>query len=451
MSNFHHLFETRMRESLKNDWDLFNAIHNQSSPVSIRLHPHKNRIEESLAPVPWSEYGKYLSVRPVFTLDPSFHAGAYYVQEASSMFLEQVFRQVLDAAEKIKVLDLCAAPGGKSTHIASLINPESLLVSNEVIRSRSNILAENLQKWGNNNVVVTNNDPEDFKKLSGFFDLMVVDAPCSGEGLFRKDPDAMKEWSEENVLLCSKRQQRILHDVWPALKENGILIYSTCTYNTLENEENLQWLKQNHEVEFLSLSINPTWNIDVVNDNGIMGYRFYPHKVQGEGFFISVIRKKESTESIRIKNQKGGFASPSKKMLEKIQSWVKSPESKTFIQREDLIQFYSREHATAIELLARSLRIVTAGTFLGTVKHEKIIPEHSLALSLELNKDPFQSLDLTKEEALHYLRKENLNLSFPQKGFSLVMYEGLPLGWVNVLDNRINNLYPAEWRIRMGS
>ncbi|HEY3405269.1 MAG TPA: rRNA methyltransferase [Ohtaekwangia sp.] len=449
MSDFPESFEKRMRQSLHGEWESFLAVHQTPSPVSIRINPFKNHLTTELPKVPWAQYGRYLPERPVFTLDPTFHAGSYYVQEASSMFLEQVFHQFIDTKEKLTVLDLCAAPGGKSTHLASLINADSLLVSNEVIRSRASILAENLQKWGTNNVVVTNNDPEDFSDLTGLFDVIVVDAPCSGEGLFRKDPDAMKEWSEDNVQLCSKRQQRILHDIWPALKENGILIYSTCTYNALENEENLQWLKTEKEVEFLSLNIDPAWNVLTIEENGTKGYRFYPHRVNGEGFFLSVIRKKEPEGTVRIKPQKNGFTSPSKKILEKIQSWVKSPEGKTFIQRDDLVQFFPASQTPTIELLVKSLRIVTAGTFLGTVKHEKVIPEHALAISLQLDVDQFPKLAVSVDEAIQYLKKENINLPSEQKGFSLITFNSLPLGWVNVLDNRINNMYPSEWRIRM--
>jgi len=449
MSNFPKAFEEQLRQSLKGEWEKFLAAHEAPPPVSIRVNPFKNHSIKELPNVPWTQHGRYLPERPVFTLDPTFHAGAYYVQEASSMFLEQVFRQVIDTNEKLTVLDLCAAPGGKSTHIASLIHAESLLVSNEVIRSRAGILAENLQKWGTNNVVVTNNDPEDFSKLTGLFDVIVVDAPCSGEGLFRKDPDAMKEWSEDNVQLCCKRQQRILHDIWPALKENGILVYSTCTYNAWENEENLKWLKKEKDVEFLSLNIDPAWNVLSIEENGVKGYRFYPHRVNGEGFFLSVIRKKEREETVGIKNHKSRLTSPSKKLMEKIQPWVKVPENKTFIQREDVIQFFPASQAYTIELLIKSLRLVTAGTFLGTVKHDKVIPEHSLALSLELHADQFPQLDVSLDEVIQYLKKENLNVASEQKGFSLITHNSLPLGWVNVLDNRINNMYPSEWRIRM--
>lgn len=442
-------FANIMKERLGKEWSAFAETIQRPSPVSIRVNPKKNFHAKGLKPVPWTTSGYYLDERPVFTLDPLLHAGAYYVQEASSMFVEFAFRNAVKHDIALNVLDLCGAPGGKSTLLSSLLSSDSLLVANEVIRSRASILAENLQKWGNDNVIVTSNDPEDFQKLNGFFDVMVVDAPCSGEGLFRKDPDAIKEWSEENVDLCSKRQRRILADVWPALKENGILIYSTCTYNTLENEVNLRWIAEKHDVEFVSLPIDPVWGIDVVDDGKIKGYRFYPHKVNGEGFFLSVIRKKEKEDEVRIKPPKNVFAPASKKILDTIQSWVMSPEEKTFIQRNDLIQFFPTLRRREIEFIAKGLKLVSAGTFMAAVKHDKIIPEHAFALSTSINRSQFNQHAVDLDSALKYLRKETLPADGSLLGFSLVTYQDTPLGWVNVLSNRINNLYPAEWRIRM--
>ena len=448
-NSFPPAFEHRMRQRLGEDWNAFANILQSASPTSIRRNPFKRTQKTAGTPVPWSRHGYYLEERPVFTLDPTLHAGAYYVQEASSMFVELALQQSVDLAAPLRVLDLCAAPGGKSTLLAGMLNEESLLVSNEVIRSRAGILAENLQKWGTDNVVVTNNDPQDFQRLPGFFDVIIVDAPCSGEGLFRKDPEAMKEWSEDNVQLCSKRQRRILSDVWGTLKENGILIYSTCTYNNLENEDNLRWLREEHHVEFLSVAVDADWGIEEVTESTMKGYRFYPHRIRGEGFFLSVIRKKEPEDESRIRGLKNFFTLPSKKIMESLQHWIHKSEEKTFIQRDDLIQFFPSSKQEAIGMLIKNLKIVSAGTFMATVKHDKLIPEHALALSIHLRQDHFEKLDVTLEDALHYLRKETLAPVADRKGFALVMYDQLPLGWVNILPNRINNLYPSDWRIRM--
>jgi 16S rRNA C967 or C1407 C5-methylase (RsmB/RsmF family) len=446
MTTFPSEFEQRMRAVLGDEWEAFRRAHSEPSPVSIRVNPAKLATWEGVA-IPWTQYGKYLKTRPSFTLDPLFHAGAYYVQEASSMFLEQVFVQHAPDTSGLKVLDLCAAPGGKSTHIISLLKGDSLLVSNEVIRSRVSVLTENLQKWGYHNSVVTNNDPSDFSQLNGFFDVIVIDAPCSGEGLFRKDPSAIEEWSPENVLLCSNRQQRILEDVWPALRENGILIYSTCTYSPAEDENILQWIDGTYDVEFLSLNTKD-WNIETVTTGNGIGYRFYPHRVNGEGFFLAALRKKNSEREVTIRTGKGGFASPEKKTSEELKEWVNLDEMK-LIQRNDLVQGIPSNYADAIYVLTQRLRVNYSGVFLATVKHNKLVPEHTLAVSTLINKEHFHKEELSEHDALLYLKKEPFNTTSDHRGFALATYKGMPLGWMNMLQGRINNLYPAEWRIRM--
>ena len=441
-------FEQAMQKQLPDSFSKFTQSLKEVPPVSIRLNPNKHRASDHLEKILWSQCGRYLKERPVFTLDPLLHAGSYYVQEASSMFLEQAFLQSTEQNAPIKVLDLCAAPGGKSTHLLGLMNKQSLLVSNEVIRSRATVLSENIQKWGHCNVVVTNNDPQDFQRLQGFFDVIVVDAPCSGEGLFRKDPDAMKEWSTASVELCSKRQRRILSDVWPALKQDGILIYSTCTYSEQENEENLFWLKKEHDVEFIKLKLNDEWGIENIHSHGMEGYRFYPHRVKGEGFFLSVMRKTKEEPVFRIKGR-STFISPSPKILDQLQDWILHSEEKSFINRNEQFQFFPKDKIQEIEFLAKNLYLLSAGTLMATAKHEKLIPEHALAMSVELSKDIFNRVELEREEALRYLRKETLSIQSAKKGFSLMAYQNTTLGWANVLDNRINNLYPTEWRVRM--
>ncbi len=415
--------------------------------LSIRANPFKEIPSEKLQPVPWCSTGSYLKERPSFTLDPLFHAGGYYVQEASSMFLEQAVKHSVDINRPLKVLDLCAAPGGKSTHLLSLINQQSLLVSNEVIRSRANILCENLQKWSCPNVVVTQNDPSHFSALGGFFDLIVVDAPCSGEGLFRKEPESISQWSASNVDHCSQRQRRILADVFPSLKQNGILIYCTCTYNRKENEENLVWLAAQRDVEFITIPLQPDWGIREVTENGIRGYRFFQHLVQGEGFFISAIRKKGREPDARIKHK-----DPSKtdtKTVAKIKPWILNADEYAYLTNKEEITLQPNHHVQEIEWLTYHLNAVQVGTTVASVKHEKVIPAHSLALSCVLNKENITTINLTKGEALQFLRKETLTLRDLKTGYALVTYSGLGLGWVNGLGNRVNNLYPTHWRIRM--
>ncbi len=212
--------------------------HEQAAVTSVRLNPRKAAAPSFIqtGAVPWCGAGRYLSERPVFTLDPLFHAGAYYVQEASSMFVQHAVESLVDLnGPALRVLDLCAAPGGKSTLLAGLLRDEDLLVSNEVIQARAAILAENMSRWGQMNTWVSQNDPKDFAALGAYFDIMLIDAPCTGSGLWRKDEAAMDEWSPEHVKLCSERQKRIVADALPALKPGGLLLYATCSYSPEEN------------------------------------------------------------------------------------------------------------------------------------------------------------------------------------------------------------------------
>jgi 16S rRNA C967 or C1407 C5-methylase (RsmB/RsmF family)/NOL1/NOP2/fmu family ribosome biogenesis protein len=443
-------FTASMHEKLGQQYKVFLESLEQPAPVSIRIHPKKFTESGFFEAVPWSDFGRYLPSRPVFTLDPLFHAGSYYVQEASSMFLEQVVKQSVDLTKSMSVLDLCAAPGGKSTHLLNLLNRESLLVTNDAIRSRASILSENIQKWGYPNAVVTNNDPADFNRLKGFFDVVVVDAPCSGEGLFRKDAQAIDEWSPENVLLCSARQKRIIADVWDAVKENGIFIYCTCTYNTLENEENLKWLQQHNNTEFLKVNVQPEWGIEEVHENNMFAYRFFPHQTRGEGFFIAVVRKTGSTEQLRLKGKRN-LTPPLKKTQEKLRDWISVSGAENFFQFNDLLFYTPSSKAQEIEFLLQHLKIMYAGTNLATLKHEKLIPNHALALSVELRKENFLTADLTEAEAIKYLRRDAIYLEAAPVGFTLITYKNVPLGWANVLSNRVNNMYPSDWRIRMDS
>ncbi|UAY52439.1 methyltransferase RsmF C-terminal domain-like protein [Ferruginibacter albus] len=398
--------------------------------------------------IPWNSHGYYLSQRPSFTLDPLFHAGAYYVQEASSMFLEEVIKQTVDLSASIKVLDLCAAPGGKSTLIHSLISKDSLLVSNEVIKTRVNILSENMTKWGAANVIVTNNDPKDFQRLESFFDIIVVDAPCSGSGLFRKDNDAITEWSEENVNLCSQRQQRILADILPALKENGVLIYSTCSYSKAEDEDIANWLTKEQKLISCKLSINNEWGIVETQsaETNAYGYRFYPDKVKGEGFFIAAFKKQSTENHLRqIKNLKNQ-AKLSAKEIDTIKPYIQNVDDYIFIKQYEDILALPASLENDLGIIQSSLYIKKAGVKLGSIIRNELIPDHELAMSTLLNND-LPAIEVDKETALNYLRRSDIKPDVDHKGWLLISYQQIPLGWVKALPNRINNYYPKEWRI----
>lgn len=399
--------------------------------------------------VPWSQYGYYLARRPSFTFDPLFHAGCYYVQEASSMFLEQALKQLVDLSQPLKVLDLSAAPGGKSTHIQSLLSKESLLVSNEVIRSRCSILTDNIIKWGSRNVVVTNNDPAAFKKLPAYFDVIVVDAPCSGSGLFRKDPEAVGEWSLNNVALCSQRQQRILADVLPALKQNGLLIYSTCSYSKEEDEDIGDWLAEEFEMRNVPIAtrmkMEADWGIveSKSSKTNATGYRFYPDKLKGEGFFLSCFRKITAEKEAKPKPAKLEKASAKEKAI--LQPWLKD-EGLELIKENNSFSALPVQLINDYALLRPVLNIPYKGTGIGQIMKDRLVPDHSLAVSTVLA-DGIADTALSYEEAIKYLQRQDLSVVPVSPGWQTVSYQKHRLGWINALPSRINNYYPKELRI----
>ena len=458
----------------------------QEPPVSIRLNEKLGALSQnagaahssffihhsSLNKVPWASGGYYLDERLTFTFDPLFHAGCYYVQEASSMFVEQVLRQYVSAP--VMMLDLCAAPGGKSTHARSVLPEGSLLVANEVIRNRSQVLAENLTKWGNPDVVVTNNDPADFSALSSFFDVILTDVPCSGEGMFRKDPVAVEEWSPENVEICWQRQRRIIADIWPCLKPGGILIYSTCTYNTKEDEENVRWIQEEFGAELLPLDVWEEWNItgNLLDGEGeslksFPVYHFLPHKTKGEGFFLAALRKPEVEENVvfsfskvkaaKKKDKKGGAvtSSPvSKENRTLAGSWLNSENAERYalLAEEKEVKAFPQQYVDELAAMKQYLKVVQAGVLIGEVKGKDLSPAHALAMSASLlRQDAFDTEEVSYEQAIAYLRKEAIALSeTAPRGYVLLTYRNIPLGFVKNIGNRANNLYPQEWRIRSG-
>ena len=394
--------------------------------------------------VPWHLDGYYLSERPQFTLDPLFHAGCYYVQEASSMFIQQALEQYVDTSSI--VLDLCAAPGGKSTLISEFLGRDGLLISNEVVRQRVFILSENIQKWGNGNTVVTHNTPEEFgEKCKHLFDCILVDAPCSGEGMFRKDEQARNEWSLKTVKLCAERQRSILMDVWDALKPGGIMLYSTCTFNEEENEKNVEWMAETLGAEVLPIDYDPEWGIT----EGTYGYHFYPHKTKGEGFYLCVLQKQEEPQDqAKIKAPKKETPMTHLEYLPVMRSWLQHPDDWTIRYSDRFATAYPMKFKEIIDWLSTQLTCISTGFGLGEERGKSISPQHSLSMLKDFNKAAFPQIALSREQALSYLRTEALNLSNVPLGIVLLTYEDVPLGFAKNVGNRLNNLYPNEWRIR---
>ena len=440
-------------ESLKgvpgfNETSFCNVHASGEQVTSIRFHPQKKSLIAEPwegETIPWCPDGLYLSERPSFTLDPSFHGGGYYVQDASSMFLWQMLQQLVADSTDKRVLDLCAAPGGKSTLLSSYFKG-SLVVSNEVIKSRASILVENIVKWGDENVIVTNNDPAHFSSLGNYFDVLVVDAPCSGSGLFRKDPDAVNEWSPEHVQLCSQRQQRILSDILPALKEGGILIYATCSYSSEEDEQIADWLVGEMNMTSLDITTEESWGVVSTHSakHNASGYRFYPDRLKGEGFFIAAFQKNNNDATIG-KGKTASITKPTRQELEQITSFISIDAAHHVFKQADQFKLINQKWLDDLSILAGSLYIRKAGVELGALKGKDLVPSHELAVSV-IPKTSFNQIRVNKEQALQYLRRQDLSVEAP-KGWNLVQFGNLPLGWIKALPNRINNYYPQEWRI----
>ena len=458
----HHELPNELLNSLEGikgfNKNSFQSIHNNHQNItSIRFNEDKIKCNNSIETiqslynideqVSWCNNAFYLKERPSFTLDPLLHSGVYYVQEASSMFLNEVVKQTCENTDK-KVLDLCAAPGGKSSLLASYFK-DGLVVCNEVIKQRVNILYENLVKWGTPNVIITNNDAADFKRLENYFDVINIDAPCSGSGLFRKDNDAIEEWSKQNVNLCSQRQQRIIADAYLSLKQNGVLIYSTCSYSKEEDENILDWMKDSFDVDSFQLQLKDEWNIVETQSSKHkqFGYRFWPDKIKGEGFFIAAFKKNDGG-NLNYRNSKSSVNKSLKKDAAIALNFINEDDWSFFNNKEN-IHAIKNEWIDDLQLLQKNLYVKKAGIKLGEIIREELIPHHELALSTII-KNNLQKTELNFEQALEYLRKKDLKIDTNLKGWALSTYKNFPLGWLKFLHNRVNNYYPTEWRILKG-
>lgn len=442
------------------------GLDSQESPVSIRLNPFKAQsldVTEGLydCTVPWcSATGRYLRERPNFTFDPLLHAGLYYVQEAASMIVDYIVRTFIN--QPVRMLDLCAAPGGKSTALRAALPEGSVLFSNEPMRTRAQILSENLQKFGHEDVIVTNNYPRDYRKAGIMFDAILADVPCSGEGMFRKDDGARAEWSQQNVDNCWQLQREIVSDIWKCLQPGGLLIYSTCTFNAHEDEENVEWIASELGADIIELPVKESWNITSAVVGNAPVCRFLPGISRSEGLFVAVLRKHGESETTALsasaanskpkkdrKNQRKQTAQGGKQQSADTMQALRTPDDFTVRRNGDAIAAIPKRWAETYDAAASTLKIMHAGVTLGTEKGRDIIPDQSLAMSRQLNIDAYPQVELSYTEAINFLRKEAVTLpEGTPRGFVVVTYLGYPLGMEKNIGNRANNLYPTEWRIK---
>lgn len=431
---------------------LLEALANTAPAVSVRLNRYKNNTPAPLMVadqplsrlVPWCERGYYLDQRPKFTRDPALHQGRYYVQDASSMFISHVINTLTrDINSPLAYLDACAAPGGKTTAAIDALPCGSLVVANEWDFHRAEILKENLIKWGYPNVVISRGDTHRYRKLHEMFDIISADTPCSGEGMMRKDEEAVNQWSEHLVTECVERQRAIVDNLWHALKPGGYLIYSTCTFNLRENEEIIDYMINELGAQPVTIPTDGFEGIVGAIGADFPAYRFMPHLVEGEGLFMAVVRKPglSSTQPSRPAKEKN-----SQKLPITLPVWA--PAGLSYMMVGDTLYGVPTQWKAVVDKLIKQLDVIMPGVVTGIVKGKDLIPSQGIAMStlLDINLVPTVHVDYTT--ALNYLRRESLTLpDDTPRGHVLVMYDGHPLGWVKHLGNRTNNLYPAQWRI----
>ncbi len=444
-----------LKKQIKKDFpDLVEVVINglqQKSPVTIKVNPCKEPIEwgfHFLNRVPWSDYGYYLKERFSFVEDPLWHSGAYYVQEPSSMFIDFIIKQILhnNANIKWKVLDLCAAPGGKTLSLAALLPRDALIVANEVDMFRVNILFQNIIIAGYPNIYLTHNSVESFPK-EPFFNLILIDAPCSGEGMYRKNQEALSlNFNEEYVKNCSLKQYSILEQIKDTVLPGGYLIYSTCTFNTQENEQVIyKFLSINSEFEPIFFPIPEIWNIYINDYQSIKFYRFFPGILEGEGLSLTVLRKKGELNF-------DSFFLPLKKdkhkTLKYIENHLKQSENFSFFSKNNYYYAVLKNHFTEWQWLSSELKMIKNGVFLGILKGNNFIPEHEWVLNIEANRDLYPCIELDKTQALQYLQKKTFELTIDNLGINILQYQNLPVGIIKNLGKRWNNLLPNVFKIR---
>lgn len=424
--------------------------------TSVRLNPAKMAEQKwGGGRVAWSDYGYLLGERPAFTLDPDFHAGAYYVQEASSQFAGYIVSMAVGGAEAcmgLRVLDMCAAPGGKSTHYATLVGERGLVVANEINRSRAAVLADNARKWGLGNMVVTCNDSVRVADFEEWFDVVAVDAPCSGEGMFRKSDEACEQWSEANVAMCAERQWEILQNAFRSLKPGGVLLYSTCTFNRTEDEDVVGRACEEFGDELLAVDdipIGDDWGVVMGREGVFQTFRFFPHRLTGEGMFMAVARKAGLATSRRRmpKARRKVMEAVDKRTAQELSRWVKESEQMRFFAAGDTLYGCRKEHYDEVEALAGTLAVIYSGVAMGQVFKGKLKPDGALALYAGVNHDAVACCEVDEQEALKFLRKQDMDAAQFSEGVNMVLYGGRPLGFVKRVGARVNNMYPNSLRI----
>jgi 16S rRNA C967 or C1407 C5-methylase (RsmB/RsmF family) len=438
-------FVDRMKLQLADEAEAFFAALDTASPTSIRLNHLKGKSPfESTDKVLWCDLGHYLAERPAFFMDPHWHGGAYYVQEASSMIMDYILSQLTLPDHSRVFVDLCAAPGGKTGILAKHLRPNDVLVANEVVSQRRTILRENLIKGGYLNTFFTGEPAASFRQPIA--DLILIDAPCAGEGMMRKDPEAIRQWSTSLVQSCTMMQQQIVHHAVKALKPDGILIYSTCSYSMEENLENIRSFIDEYALETISISFPNDWGIEKMDLKGAIGYQLYPHRVKGEGLFVAVLKNHGNVDETYYKSKKP------RRLFEDIPEWLathlKESEHYRSMKNDSLNSLITREaEEKAIEVLNLfpNAQLITES---GEQKGKDFIPSHFMAMA-GLYNNQTGVIEVGLSEALDFLERSTSTLpQGKQLGWHIIRHEGTDLGWAKWTQQGWKNYYPMNWRLR---
>ncbi len=440
-------FVKRMAEQLGQDAAAFFAALDAPVPASIRLNPLKpTNIYPDAEPIPWNEHGRYLHPRPAYVFDPLYHAGTYYAQEASSMFFGSLIAENFDGV----ALDMCAAPGGKSSLLLSMMGPNGVLVSNELVGQRALVLRENLTKWGSHQALITCSRPEKFLSGTLKFDLILLDAPCSGEGMMRKDDAARTQWSQKLVENCAAIQRQLLDTAHYLLADGGTLIYSTCTFAPEENQMQMaNFIKSHPEYQTpVNNRLPDGWGVKTVEINAdSAGYAMMPHLTMGEGLFVCALKKEGELPAGKIAKPPSAIRPLKKEEVSATGEFVnRRGIDMAFVNAKQQVELLSPKIASILTQLPREATVISSGILAGSFNRNHFLPDHHLAMSKFLNEQSqVQEMDLSA--ALHFLARETVATDFAS-GLVLASFKGQPIGWGKAVNGRLNNRYPQEWRIR---
>lgn len=420
--------------------------HEQLSSVRYNIAKYNTfSIEDTVA---WEPQASFIKERKIFAHDPLWHGGAYYVQESSSMFLGYVLRELSLHEKPCIAIDVCAAPGGKTTHLLQCLHEDSLVIANEIIPKRNAVLRENLLRWGSPNVIITQSETYKLKNLPFQADVVLVDAPCSGEGLWRKQPSAMGEWSSQQVHNCAIRQRNILEDIFCLVKPGGYLLYSTCTYNEFEDEQQVDYIIESGHFESVEI-IHPYEEINTRKSP--YGYKFFTHHVKGSGFFMSVFRKKSDRGTSSISNFSNKPEKYEIRDISFLEEKIIHPHKFSVLKYEENLYLFPQKYLRELSLLSQCVYIKSMGVEIGKeIGKNKFQYAHAWALCQNINKEKYSFYDCSRQEALDYLRKNDLSIypAYDEGQYVLVTYESLPLGWAKYIQGRLKNLLPIALRLR---